>query len=199
MVLERAYLLETMLPDVLADGTRWQLLPLQQFRVHAHHEHFFVMGTVENADAPALRKALGGPPQEVVLELLGAGLFERVHFAALRIDAGHHVLDDTVLANRIHALEHQQHTPLAVGVETLLQLAKPGDALRQNWPYVLDVGREAEGLGWVMIGQPATSRFIDPASSENSGQLHRCLAPRVAQPRYRQTHSRYATRNGGMA
>ncbi len=40
------------------------------------------MGTVEDANTPALRKALGGPPQEVVLELLGAGLFESVHLAA---------------------------------------------------------------------------------------------------------------------
>ena len=90
-----------------------QLLPRQHLGVHAHHQHFLVIGAVEDADAAALRQALGDAPQEIVVELLGARRLERMHLAALRIDAGHHVLDDAVLAGRVHPLEHQEHAQLS--------------------------------------------------------------------------------------
>ena len=50
-------------------------------------------------------------------ELLGAGRLVGVDLAALRIDAGHHVLDDAVLACGVHALQNDKHRPSAVGVE----------------------------------------------------------------------------------
>ena len=110
-----------------------------------------------------------------MLELLGARRLEGVHLAALRIDAGHHVLDDAVLAGGVHALEHHQHAPLAAGVEALLQIRDPGNAVGENRLDVLDVGREAEALGRIMIGDPEVFRVIDPASLEDGGELHRGL------------------------
>ncbi len=61
-----------------------------------------------------------------MIELLCARRLERMHLAALRIDARHDVLDDAILAGRIHALQHDQHRPVVVGIEPFLQL---GEAL----------------------------------------------------------------------
>jgi hypothetical protein len=100
---------------VTSDGR--QLLPAENLGVHPHHEHFLVVGTVEDADAAALRQAARGAPEEVVVELFAARGLERVHLAALRIDPRHHVLDRAVLAGGVHRLEDQQHAPLVLGVE----------------------------------------------------------------------------------
>ena len=56
-----------------------------------------------------------------MIELLVARRLERVHLAALRIDARHHVLDRAVLAGRVHRLEHREHRPAVLRVELLLQ------------------------------------------------------------------------------
>ena len=43
----------------------------QELRVHPDDEYLLVVGAVENADPAAFGERLGGPPQEVVAELLG--------------------------------------------------------------------------------------------------------------------------------
>jgi hypothetical protein len=95
--------------------------------VHAHDQHFLVIGAVEDADAAALGQFAGGAPQEVVLELRGAGVLEAHHMAALRVDAGHDVLDHAVLAGRVHGLEDDQQRVAVVGVEPRLQVAQAPD------------------------------------------------------------------------
>ncbi len=67
MALERADVVEALLPDILADQGAGQLLALEQFRVHAHDQHFLVIRAVENADAPALRQALRGAPEKIMV------------------------------------------------------------------------------------------------------------------------------------
>ena len=63
-------------------------------------------------------------PEKIVLQLLGARLFEAEHLAALRIDPGHDVPDGAVLAGRVHPLKDQQQR-IAVGrVVQLLQRAQ---------------------------------------------------------------------------
>ena len=52
--------------------------------------------------------------------------------AALRIDAGHHVLDGAVLAGGIHRLEDQQHRPAILRVEPLLQAGHALAALLEH-------------------------------------------------------------------
>ena len=71
--------------------------------MHAHDQHLFVIGAVEDADPPALRQVADAAPQEVVLQFGRAGMLEAEDLAALRIDPGHHVLDDAVLPGGIHA------------------------------------------------------------------------------------------------
>ena len=47
-----------------------QVLARQDFRMHAHHQHFLVVRAVEDADAPALGQRLGDAPEEIVIEFL---------------------------------------------------------------------------------------------------------------------------------
>src|SRR5262245_5234152 len=131
VALERGDVLHALVPDRLRDAARRQALLLEELGVDAHRHHLLVVGAVEDADAPALRQRARGAPQEVVVELLGRGRLEREHLAAGRVDAREHVLDDAVLAGRVHALEEEQRGPAVLRVETLLQLAQALDAVRQ--------------------------------------------------------------------
>ena len=74
----------------------------------------------------------GRPPQEVVLQFLGAWVLEAEHLATLRVDAGHDVLDHAVLARGVHGLEDQQHRVLVVGIEQVLPLAQLLYVVRQQ-------------------------------------------------------------------
>ncbi len=120
-------------PDVafLLQGVR-QPLADQDLRMHAHDQHLLVIGAVEDADAPALGQVPRRPPQEVVVQLLGAGVLEAEHLAALRVDAGHHVPDRPVLAGGVHGLEDQQHGVPVAGIEHLLLLAELADGVLQQ-------------------------------------------------------------------
>ena len=59
-----------------------------------------------------------------------AGMLEADDLAALRIDAGHDVLDGAVLPRRVHRLEdHQDGVPVG-GIKQLLLGAQPRDVFR---------------------------------------------------------------------
>ena len=102
-----------------------------------------------------------------------------MNFAALRIDAGHDVLDDAVLAGGIHALQHHEHGPAAVRVKPLLHVGEPADAVGEDRLHLIDIGREAECLRGIVIGEPEMPRLVDPAGFENFCKLHRRLAGRA--------------------
>src|SRR5262249_12655674 len=87
----------------------------------------------EDADPPALGQTFHAPPQEVVCQVFRRRGLEGVDLAALRVDAGHDVLDGTVLAGRVHRLEDEQHRPAVVGVEDVLQLGQRLDAGPQRF------------------------------------------------------------------
>jgi len=86
----------------------------ENLRMHPNDQHFLVVGTIENADAPAFGKPARRAPEKIMFQLLGAGLFETENLAALRIDPGHDVPDGTVLAGSVHPLKDQQQR-IAVG------------------------------------------------------------------------------------
>ena len=54
------------------------------------------------------------------------------------------MLDDAILAGGIHALEHDQHRPSAMGVQALLHVLEPRDAVGKDRADFFDVGRETE-------------------------------------------------------
>jgi hypothetical protein len=77
--------------------------------MHPDDEHLLVMGPVEDADpAPPGQGALV-PPEKVVVQLFGGGLFEGMNLHCLRVDAAHHVLDGAVLAGRVEPLQDEEH------------------------------------------------------------------------------------------
>ena len=66
-----------------------------------------------------------------------AGMLEAGDLAALRIDAGHHMADDPVLAGGVHGLKDQEQGKTVAGVELPLQLAKPRDVVGELLPVIL--------------------------------------------------------------
>src|SRR5687768_16059554 len=102
-------ILESLFPDILGDKFRRELLLLQQLRMHPHNQGFFVVAAIEQPDHAALRQTSRAAPQVIVIELLAAWRFEGLNLTALRIDAGHDMLNDAVLACRIHRLKDNQH------------------------------------------------------------------------------------------
>ena len=161
-----------MVPEIFADKSLGQPLAFQIFRVNAYDQHLFVVRAIEDADAPALRQRLGDAPQEIVIELLMARRLEGMHLAALRIDAGHHVLDGAVLARCIHRLEDCQHRPAILRVELLLQR---GEALHSVCEHRLGFGLfevETTGVGRVVIGEPELVRLVDTETAERLGERH---------------------------
>ena len=63
---------------------------------------------------PRSGRRLERAPEEVVVELFVGRRLEGEDLAALRVDAGHDVLDGAVLAGGVHGLEDQQHGPAIV-------------------------------------------------------------------------------------
>src|ERR1700733_15105476 len=98
-----------------------QTFAAQNWRMYAHDQHFLVVGTIEDADAPALGQLPGGAPEKIVLQLRRTRMLEAEHLATLWIDPGHHVLDGAILSGRIHRLEDQQHGMAVRRVQELLQ------------------------------------------------------------------------------
>lgn len=70
--------------------------------MNSDDEDLLIAGTIEDADAPALREPTRRSPEEVVLKLFSARWLEAEDLAALRIDAGHDVLDGPILPGRVH-------------------------------------------------------------------------------------------------
>jgi hypothetical protein len=99
-------------------------LVAQDFGMHANHQNFFVIGAIEDADPSPLGEAYVGAPEEVMFQLVLAGLLEARNFASRWIDAGHDVGNRSVFARRIHTLEYQQQGIAAAGIVKPLQLAQ---------------------------------------------------------------------------
>src|SRR5262249_52377012 len=118
---EVADVLEALLPDLLAEQLFRDPLPLQHFGMDPDNQHLLVVRAVEDADVPALRHLEVGPPKEIMVELERVRRLERMHLAALRIEPGHHMLDDAVLAGGVHGLEDDQNRPAVMRIELLLE------------------------------------------------------------------------------
>src|SRR5262245_50401066 len=124
--------------------------------MNANDQRLLVIAPVEDPDAAAFGQAFDAAPEEVVTEVFGRGRLERVDLAALGVDAGHHVLDRTILAGRVHGLEDEQDRPPVLGVEHLLELGEEPDA-----------GREGGlGLGLVLGGEVERVAGIDVAQAK---------------------------------
>ncbi len=77
--------------------------------MHTNDQHFFIIGSIEDAYSSTFRQSLRATPEKIVIQLFSTGLLETENLAALRIDTGHHMLDGTVFAGGVHGLENQQY------------------------------------------------------------------------------------------
>ena len=64
-------------------------------------------------------------------------MLEAEDLTALRVDAGHHVLDHAVLAGGIHRLKNQQQRVAVVRVEQVLAIGQLLDVIRQQRSVVI--------------------------------------------------------------
>ena len=97
--------------------------------VDADDQDVLVVRPVEHADHPLLRRLLVDAPQEVVPELLLRRRLERRDADALRVHRPEHALRGRVLAPGVHGLEHEQDGLLTLGIERLLEVARPVDVV----------------------------------------------------------------------
>src|SRR5437899_5155547 len=172
MALERADALEAFFPEVLADEVLRDALALQQLLMHPHHQHLLIMGAVEDADIAARREIPRRPPEEIMIKLARARRLERMHQAALRIEAGHDVLDHAVLASRIHRLQHDQESPTIVGVEPFLQRREPIEICGEHSLGLVLVEIEATGVAAIERRQREMIRVVDAEPPDQLFKFH---------------------------
>ena len=99
-------------------------LAAENLRMDPNHQHFLVIGAIEDADPPAFGKPKSRTPEKIVFQFFGAGLFETGYFAALRIDSGHDVPDGAVFPGGVHPLKNQQQGITVGRVVKVLQFAQ---------------------------------------------------------------------------
>jgi hypothetical protein len=81
------------------------------------------------------------PPEIVVDQFAGGGLFEARHFDSLWIDPVEDMPDGAVLATCVHRLQHHQHFVLGLRPKQLLELLEP-------------LGEEGEPLSTFVFVEP---------------------------------------------
>ena len=119
-------------------------------------------------------------------KLLLVRLLERVHLAALRIEAAHHMLDDAVLAGRVHRLKHDQNRPVVSRIKSLLQILETLDAFLEK--ILRMVLREAERFVRIGVGDTELVGLVDPKAFGDVGEIHEAEPSRRSRPQRAQEH-----------
>src|SRR5262249_45015128 len=78
------------------------------------------------------------------------------------------VLDQAVLAGRIHALEDQQQRPAVLGVELLLHVFELFDAVVEQLLRVVLLEVETAAASRIVAGQPEAFRRINTTAPHGS-------------------------------
>ena len=105
--------------------------------MHANDQHFLVVGAIEDADLAALGEPARRAPEEVMLQFVGAWLFEAADLAALGIDSGHDMPDGPILPGSVHALEDHQQRMAVRGVMQALQRTQLSNVLLEQFLVLL--------------------------------------------------------------
>jgi hypothetical protein len=101
--------------------------------MHPDDEHLFIITAVKNSDLTPVRQAFHAAPEIIMIQIIRRRRFERIHLAALRINARQDVLNSAILASRVHCLKDQKHRPLVLCVELVLEFGQSRDANRQRF------------------------------------------------------------------
>ena len=108
-----------------------------------------------------------------MIELELARHLEGMHLAALRIDAGHHVLDHAVLSRRVERLQDDEDGVRVVGVEPLLQGRQSLHAFGEQRLGVGLVDVDPTRVVGLDIGKPEIGAFANAIAFEDFGGEHR--------------------------
>src|SRR5262245_16248461 len=92
--------------------------------------------------------------------------------AALRVDAGHHMLDGAVLTGCVHRLEDSEQGPAILCVQPFLQIRKPLDTFGQQVFGLLLVDVEASGVASITVCQSKFLSLVDAIAIDKLRQLH---------------------------
>src|SRR5947209_2498054 len=76
--------------------------------MHAHDQHFLVVGAVENANDTSAWSDTVHTPEEVMVHFPRCRDFKRTYPASLRIDSGEDLVNRISLATAIHPLQHNE-------------------------------------------------------------------------------------------
>jgi len=128
--------------------------------MHARDQDVLILRPVKDSDVPFGRHFLVNAPQKILLEFLLAWGFKGGDAAALRVHAGHDMLDRAVLSARVHALKNDQQGARAVSIQPFLQLIELGNVLgRSGFGFGLPGLALFVGTGIVGI-KPGLMRYL---------------------------------------
>ena len=97
---------------------------LRHHVVHAHHQHIFVVGAVEDGNTTLARRGFVTTPKEIMgCFLLGRYLKAR-NCTTLRVHGAEHMIDCAILARRVTPLQADQQRALALGIHEVLQVVQ---------------------------------------------------------------------------
>src|SRR4029077_2256719 len=85
VLFETTNIFKAFLPDFLGDQVRRKMLFGKKVLVDADHQDLFIVRAVEDSNLAALRQAAGGPPHEIVIQLLSGRLLKAGDLTRLRV------------------------------------------------------------------------------------------------------------------
>src|SRR6266436_8396657 len=88
--------------------------------MHAHHQHFLIVGAIENTYDTSAWSDPVHTPEEVMVQFPRCRDFKRTHLASLWIDSGEDLVNRISLAAGIHPLQHDEQAMMVGRCQQLL-------------------------------------------------------------------------------
>src|SRR5579863_8263330 len=115
-----------------------------------------------------------------MVELFVAGNFEGVDLTALRVYAGHNVLDDAIFSRGVHRLKNQEQGPTVLRIKLFLHVFEGFGTALENSQGLL-FGFHAGGAGGVIVLEAEFVSLLDaerPSETRGFSQKLRVLHTR---------------------
>lgn len=132
----------------------------EQLRVNAGYDDVLVVRPVEDCHAAALGHDIVCAPKVIVAPLFGGWLLKTTHNDTGRVEAGHHVFDDAILARGIHALEYDEHSVPCFCIQLILQLRQDAD-IRLEFLLGILARSEVSGIVRIVRFKPHFARWVN--------------------------------------
>ena len=137
--------LKPLLPDVLIVAQLLgESLTAENLGMHSDDQYLFIIGTVKDADAAALRKPADCAPQKIVLQFVCAGLLETDNLTTRWINTRHYVPNGAIFPRAVHPLENEEQRVTVGRKVEFLQRAQLVNVFFEK--ALIQLLRFAEGL-----------------------------------------------------